>query len=218
MTITIKAELRTNLKKGSSRKLRTAGKIPAILYGNHETPIAISLERRETEKLLASGGWRQVHSLTADPEGSFQGCTVMFKAIQRHPLSNDILHLDLYKIHEGQQIVVAVPVNLVGKPIGVAEQGGTLQFILRNIHIKCLPENLPDHLDVNIEALGIGDIVSVKDVTCDPSVTIVEDISKVIASVVIIKAAKAEEAAKEAAAEVSEEAAPKTEPEPKPES
>jgi large subunit ribosomal protein L25 len=205
MEMQLNAEIREQIKKGGSRKLRKLGKIPVVLYGNNKPPLSISLNQRETQRLLESGASRKLMNLVVIQGGAVKKeCLSLFKEIQRNPLTNEILHIDLYEVERGKKIHAVVPINLIGKPIGVTDQGGALQVLLRQIHIQCVPEQMPETIDVNVENLSLGDSISIKDIPVSNEIQIAEDQNRVVASIVTIKVVQAEQTASEESAATEE--------------
>jgi large subunit ribosomal protein L25 len=198
----LKATTRRESGKGDSRKLRKIGSIPAVVYGFHKNAVQIILDKRETEKIIESGATRQIHNLLVEsPTGDTKLLPVMFKDIQRDPLSRAILHVDLYEIQKGQMISMVLPINLIGKPFGVTDQGGSLQFVTRALRVRCSVDQIPVAIDVNIDQLKLNESIHVKEIAVSETFKILDDLNKVIVSVATIKATGPEEAPKEAEAE-----------------
>lgn len=208
MGLELKAMTRRGSGKSDSRKLRKVGTIPAVVYGFHKNAIQIALDKRETEKLIDTGATRQIHNLLVEsPSGDTKLIPVMFKDIQRDPLSRAILHVDLYEIQKGQMIAIVVPVNLIGKPFGVTDQGGSLQFVTRTLRVRCNADQIPASIDVNIDQLKLNESIHVRDISVTETIKLLDDAGKVIVTVATIKATGPEETAKEGEA-TAEGAAP----------
>src|SRR5690606_9681179 len=108
--------------------------------------------------------------------------TILVREMQEHPTKPHILHIDFFQIHAGEKIELDIPIRLHGTPIGVRESGGVLQEALRELRVECLPRDIPEAVDVEIGALGIGDVIHVRDVAL-PEVVILNDEDLVIATV-----------------------------------
>jgi large subunit ribosomal protein L25 len=215
-------QLRTEKGKEAARRLRNQGLIPAVVYGQREEAIPISLNPQQLAKALRGGaGERSLINLTI--EGLQDGPvtkTVILKEKQVHPLKRTLLHVDLYTVAMDETIHVAIPVHLVGKSVGV-ELGGVLEQVLREIEVECLPGDIPPSIDVDVSALDIGDSIHVADITLekakilvDPEQTIVTVVPPTIyeepvveEEVVEIEAAEEEKEEKEEAAEEESESA-----------
>ena len=154
--------------KEEARRLRNQGLIPAVVYGQREEAIPVTLNPQELSKVLRGGaGERTLINLTI--EGLQDGPltkTVILKEKQIDPLKRTLLHVDLYTIAMDEEIYVDVPIYIVGKATGV-EQGGVLEQILREIEVRCLPGDIPPRIDVDVSALDIGDAIHVRDITLE---------------------------------------------------
>jgi large subunit ribosomal protein L25 len=162
------ARLRTGKGKEAARRLRNQGLIPAVVYGQREEAIPVTLNPQQLTKALRGGaGERSLINLTI--EGLQDGPvtkTVILKEKQIDPLKRTLLHVDLYTVAMDEKIHVAIPVHLVGKSIGV-ELGGVLEQVLREIEVECLPGDIPPSIDVDVSALDIGDSIHVADITLE---------------------------------------------------
>jgi large subunit ribosomal protein L25 len=159
---------RTGKGKEEARRLRSQGLIPAVVYGQREEAIPVTLNPKELSKVLRGGaGERSLINLTV--EGLQDGPvtkTVILKEKQIDPVKRTLLHVDLYIIAMDEEIYVSVPVHVEGKAIGV-EQGGVLEQVLREIEVKCLPGDIPPRIDVDVSSLDIGDSIHVGDITLE---------------------------------------------------
>lgn len=209
----IAIELREGVGKGVARKLRAAGRIPAVYYGKGESQ-AISLEPRPLERLLrgSAAGLNTLISLKGG--GSLSGKQVLVKSLQRDPVRGDLLHADLYAIDVTQAVHVEVPIHLTGTARGVSIDGGILEHAIREIELECLPTAIPEELPVDISELEIGQSLHVRDIPLPEGVTLLTDGDLSVASVAQpreieeeVPVVEGEEAA-EAVAEGEEAAAP----------
>lgn len=161
-------QLRTGKGKEEARRLRNQGLIPAVVYGQREEAIPVTLNPQQLTKALRGGaGERSLINLTI--EGLQDGPvtkTVILKEKQVHPLKRTLLHVDLYTVAMDEKIHVAIPVRLVGKSVGV-ELGGVLEQVLREIEVECLPGDIPSSIDVDVSALDIGDSIHVADISLE---------------------------------------------------
>jgi large subunit ribosomal protein L25 len=194
---------REDLGKGGARKARAAGQIPGVLYGHGETPVAVAVGSREFDQALHrhKGGNPIVNLSVAGSE-----YTALIRDVQYDPINHAILHLDFQHISLTETIEVDVLVHLVGLPIGVKDGGGILETITRMVKVRCLPTAIPSSLDVNVEALNIGDSVHVRDLAA-PNVTVLTDPETTVAAVVaptVMEEKPAEAVAVEGAAAAAE--------------
>ncbi len=191
-TASLSATLRSNSGKGAARSLRREGQIPAVIYGQNRESQSFSVSSRDLDKLLAHiSADNTVIELGLDGTVS----RALIREIQRHPFKRQILHVDFQEVVAGHQIKVPVPVALVGTPIGVRLNGGMVEQILREIHVMVDPSKIPNHIDIDITDLDVGQTVHISDVKLPEGVTATEEPN---AAVVIISQPRA---AKEAGTE-----------------
>ncbi len=178
--VTIAGAPRQKVGKGPARQARRDGRIPGVLYGHGRPSTAVSVDGKEFEILLRQheGGSMIVSLRLSDGER-----TALIRAVQRDPLSHDILHLDFQEVSLTERVRVEVPIHLVGTPVGVKDQGGILQHITRSIELECLATAIPSHLDADVSHLGIGDSIHVRDLKIE-DVEILTDLDVSVASVV----------------------------------
>ena len=155
-------ETRTESGKGYARKLRGAGKVPAVRYGKHCSLGHYVLERVVIEKLLQEGGASGLVSLDVDGAGQNDEFLSIIKDIQRDPVSSRVIHVDFYGVRYGEPIQVEIPLVFEGRPVGVAE-GGLLQPVRRTLSVRCLPRQIPENIVIDVTALGIGDAIHISD-------------------------------------------------------
>jgi large subunit ribosomal protein L25 len=187
----LKASQREAVGNGPSRVLRRDGKIPAILYGPKTDPIKLAIDKLELEPIFKSGAVAQ-KLFKLEIEGTDGVRNIMIKEMQKHPVSRNLLHLDLYEVSMGQKIKVMVPVVTTGKSAGV-ELGGMLQIIRRELEVFCLPDQIPENITIDITALEIGDSFHVEDLPLEGAVEIPADVNFTILTILSPTAAEEEE-------------------------
>jgi large subunit ribosomal protein L25 len=181
--------------KAALRDLRTSGFIPAVVYGLNEPPVAIAISPKTVARVISSeAGMNSV--LLLQREGTDIQRTVIIKEVQRHPVTSRLVHVDFMRVDPTHMVRVKVPVRLVGLPYGVKTQGGMLEFVHRVIEVECLPSLIPPHIDVNVEAMKVGDSIRFDELNLASTLRILGDAHEVVAAV---HAKVAEEAAPEAA-------------------
>ncbi len=159
--IKLEAKKREVVGKGACRKLRREGRIPAILYGPGEKSIPLTVDEDTFTYLYRSlQGGNAVFNLDL---GGGRGKKTILKELQRQPFSRRIVHIDFEHISLRKRITVEVPIHLIGIPRGVKEGGGVLEHILREVEIECLPTDIPEHIEVDVSGLGIGDSIHLED-------------------------------------------------------
>jgi len=189
---TLTATSRTDTGKGVARTLRRDGRIPAVIYGHAREPQALSVPTRELEKLLSHiSADNTVIELDLDGKNA----RALIREIQRHPFKRQILHIDFQEVVAGEKVTVRVPVTLVGTSVGVRLNGGIVDHTMRELTISVDPANIPNHLDVDISALDLGESIHVAQISVPAGVTVLDEPS---AAVVVIATPRA---AVEAAAE-----------------
>jgi large subunit ribosomal protein L25 len=182
----LKATTREAVGNGPSRVLRQDGKIPAILYGPKTEPIKLAIDQLELEPIFKSGAVAQ-KLLKLDIEGVDGQRNVMIKEMQKHPVSQQLLHLDLYEVTMDHKLKVMVPVVTTGKSVGV-EMGGMLQIIRRELEVLSLPDQIPENITIDITDLDIGDSFHVEDLQLDGDIEIPADVNFTILTVLSPKA------------------------------
>jgi large subunit ribosomal protein L25 len=207
-TSQLAATQRTGTGKGAARRLRAAGQIPGIIYGHAREPQALAINTRDFEKLL-----EHISAESTVIELAVGGKTsrTLIREIQRHPFKREYLHVDFQELVAGELVIVRIPIVLVGIPEGVRLEGGVMDQTLRELEIEVDPVNMPNHIDVNVENLKIGESIHLADITLPTGVTATAEGD---ATIVVVSAPRAaiEEAAAPAA-EGAEGVAPAAEPE-----
>ena len=192
----ITVALRPTTGKASSKAVRNAGMIPAVIYGLNEAPVAIAISPKIVARILASEtGMNSLIHLQR--EGTEIKRHVIIKDVQRDAVTRRLAHIDFMRVDPDHKVRVKVPIVLKGTPIGVKE-GGLLDFTHREIEVECLPSFIPAHVDVNIEHLKVGDSLRLDQLNLDSHLVVHGDAHNVICCVVGKKAE--EEVAVEAAA------------------
>ena len=192
----IVAEPREATGKGVARKLRAAGRIPAVVYGAGSEAQSLTVDPRELERLLHGSG-AGMNTLIDLAVGA-QHDTVLVKELHRDPVRGQYLHADFYRVDLTKKIEVTVPVHLVGKAVGV-DFGGVLDHPVREVTIECLPNQIPESLDVDVSALEVGMSIHVHEMTLPEGVDVKSDDQLAVATVVLPKQRDEDEAAAEAA-------------------
>jgi len=184
-TLKITAEARESAGKGVARKLRQAGKVPAILYGQGHDGVSLTLDTYELNQLLATAGAR-TSVLELEVKGAERSGkqNVLIKEVQKHPYKDQILHMDLLEIAMDEVISVMVPIEITGTAKGVRLDGGILEMKRRELEIVCLPNIIPDMITYDVTELEIGDTVHVEDLPVAAGISIPHDTNFTILTVV----------------------------------
>ena len=179
----------------ANRRLAPKGKLPAVVYGVGHEPISVSLDRHEVDQLLLHGAASSLIELTIDDAKPVH---TIIKDIQRDPIKGAVLHLDLWAVSMKKQVSTVVPIHFIGDPAGV-RTGGVLTHNLREVHVDSLPGDMPDALEVNVEALEVGDSLHVSDLVAPKGVVITSPADEIICSVIPPTKAVEEEVVEETA-------------------
>jgi len=199
--VTLTAQARQERGKNAMRRLRRQGLVPGVVYGHGDETRTIALKAQELEKLLASISVENtIIGLSID---GGKPADTLIREVQQHPARRAVLHVDFLQIHAGEKIHLEVPVRLHGSPVGVRDNGGVLQEVLRELHVECLPRDIPEAVDLEIEHLDIGDSVHVKDISI-PNVKILNDPDLVVVTVLAPTVSALPEEEAEAAEEAGE--------------
>lgn len=199
--LNLKVSTRKAGKKGAARKLRAEGYIPAILYGN-DANMPLSVRANEFEHLVHSGGSHSIVYLGI--EGEKKKNTAVIKSVQRDPRNGKIEHIDFLSINIDEEIDTALPVNINGQENSPGlRAGGIIQHGAREIHVRGVARNLPDHIDVDISDMEMGNVLRVGDINAPEGVEIMGNIEEAVIS--IVQPAKLEEEVPELEAEEPEE-------------
>jgi len=153
-------EIRESVGKKSTKAIRRAGKIPSTLYFKGDEPESIAIDKIKLYQALKSD--QRVFEVELGGDSQY----VMVKAVQYHPVTDEILHLDFMRVRRSEKMTISVPLVLIGKPIGVSE-GGILSQALNQIEISCFPTNVPDQIEVNVDNMELNSSISIADVSID---------------------------------------------------
>lgn len=159
---TLKAEKRDATGKGVARKLRAAGRLPAVVYGQGGEALSITLDAADTEYLFHQISVENtIVDLTVEGEGeSFQ---TLVREIQVHPHRPDLVHVDFYRLQKGVKVDVEIPVHLNGVPVGVKSGGGVLQQVIHELPVSVIPSKIPESFEIDVSALEVGDSIHVSE-------------------------------------------------------
>jgi large subunit ribosomal protein L25 len=189
--------------KNAARRVRVAGKIPAVLYGSGHDPVAIEVDPKQISRILFS---ETGHNTIFDVElGGASAAKAMIVDWQREPIKDQLIHIDLKRIALDKKLRVSVRIKLLGVPVGVKAAGGILDQVLREVEIECLPADIPSHIDVDVSNLEMHGVIRVGDLPHSDQIEYLKAEDATVAHVVSIReeaptAAETEVAAANAAA------------------
>ena len=171
--IVLRAEFREDLGKGASRRLRRlSDKVPGILYGGGIDPVPLSLVARDLSKAMQEEAFfSQILALSVGDKT--QACVL--RDLQRHPATDNVQHIDFLRIREDMPVQIHVPLHYINEDncVGVKLGGGRIAHNLIELEVSCLPKDLPEFIEVDVEALDVGDSIHLSDVELPEGVTIV---------------------------------------------
>jgi large subunit ribosomal protein L25 len=169
----LNAEVRSDLGKGASRRLRrNVAMVPAVIYGGDKAPQSISLLAKDFAKLLENEAAFS-HVLSLNVAGSNE--SVLIKALQRHPAKGYVLHADFIRVVAGQKLTAHVPLHFLNQEtsVGVKQQGGEVSHTLAEVEVSCLPKDLPEFIEVDMAKVELGQIVHLADLKLPKGVELV---------------------------------------------
>ena len=183
--ITVRATKREGRGKNDARRARAQGMVPLSIYGGEGGSVSALAPLRDLAAILRSeSGRNTIFTIEIEGEGSSE---VMFNDRQVDPIRGRLIHADLTRLVKGQKIEVTVPLHLTGEPIGVREEQGVLEQIIREIEIRCEPREIPDAFNIDVSHLGVHDTLHVSDIPTDERIEILTPADTVIATVGIVK-------------------------------
>ncbi len=182
----VTVEAKTREGKITARKLKKEGSIPAVVYGKETKSMPIEIKIKDIEKTVKTLNEGMI-LITLKLTDKNEEKTVVIQEVQRDPVSEEIVHADFHQINENEKHLFKVPVTSKGVPAGV-KIGGTLEFITREIPVRCLIKDLPERFEFDISGMEIGHDFTVADIKAPQGVEIMEEKQKVLFTVLAIKA------------------------------
>ena len=183
--IVVRAQSRDGRGKNDARRARRNGQVPVTIYGGKGETVAALVPATELAAILRSDTGRNT-IFTLDVEG-VGASEVMFVDRQIDPVRMRLVHADFKRLVKGEKIETTVPLRLVGEPLGVREQAGVLEQIIRNLDIRCEPREIPEHIDVDVTNLGVHDVLHVSDIPVSAGVEILNEPDTVIATIGVVR-------------------------------
>ena len=196
----IEAELREKTGRGEARRMRRAGQMPAVIYGGDKPELAITLDTMSTAKLLDQEGF---YSSIVDikVKGSRGANKALVKDVQWHPVRDEAIHIDFFRVSSSDQVHMEVPVHVINADTcpGV-KKGGLVEIIRHALEVTCRADSIPEHIDVDCGTLEIGDSIHVEDVTLPDGVSAQHEVNFTMLTIAAPKVEKADEEEEEAEA------------------
>lgn len=178
--VELKVKPREQVGKSGVRKIRQAGFVPAVLYGEGDAVQAVAVDSKEFGTVIhTTAGENVILDLKVEGSGT-ESCKAIIKEIQYHPVRRDILHVDFQHISMTKKITIRVPVEVTGEAVGVKSRGGILEITNREVEVECLPADIPDRITVDVTALDVGDSLQVKDLQVENALIVSDPETSVI--------------------------------------
>ena len=181
---TIQAQPRATRGKNEARRARRKGSVPGILYGAKKEPISISVDPKAISRILHS---ERGHNTIFDVEVSGERSRVMIVDWQYEPIKGSLLHIDLKRIAMDERVRVKVPVHLTGEAAGVKQQGGILDWVLREVEVECLPDEIPASIEADVSELVFGKVLRVSDLPHGGKLKFITDQNQTVAHITSVK-------------------------------
>ncbi|HET7214315.1 MAG TPA: 50S ribosomal protein L25 [Terriglobia bacterium] len=182
----VEAEARETFGKNAARRLRHSGRVPGIVYGGGGPAVSIAVDPKAIIRILHSeAGHNAIFTLQIPDKAPAR---VMLREWQWEPIHGGLLHVDMVRIARDEKLRVRIPIRVTGEPEGVKIQGGVFEFILREVEVECLPDDIPEHITADVSALVIGRQLRVSDLPVEAGVKVLADPGRVVAHVVTPKA------------------------------
>jgi large subunit ribosomal protein L25 len=185
------AEKRSGTGKSVMRKMRSAGQIPAVVYGADQESMPLTLDSHETLQLFQSISVENT-IISVDVAGEDEPLETLVREIQVHPFRQNILHVDFLAIQRGVAIEVEIPVNFDGTPTGVREGGGILDVVLHELRVRCIPSLIPEEIIVDITGIEVGQSIHAEEISMPEGVELVTEGIRTVCSVALPKVAEVE--------------------------
>lgn len=191
-SIALSANSRTLFRRKGSRKIRAGGRIPAVIYGRHNPPQSLELDAKEFE-LIVHKAHSEIILVDLTVSGDDKPARLaIVQDVQHHPLTGATLHVDLHEVKADETVTIEVPVEAVGVPEGVKSGGGTLEHVRFRLKVRCLPKDLPDHINVDVSALKVGNTLHIGEIAAPEGVELLGDKKIPVFAVAAPVAAEAE--------------------------
>lgn len=196
-SLSLKAFPRTLTGRNGVNKVRSQGRIPAVIYGTRQSPRNLEIEGKDLDQLIKhSVSENLLVDLTIDQDAGAAHLALL-QDIQHNPLSGKVVHVDLHEVDPNEPVVVQVPLETVGEPVGVKTGGGTLEHVVFKIRVRALPRNLPEFISVDVSGLEVGKSLHLGEIPLPEGVEVLGDKTIPVAAVAIPRAEAETEAATE---------------------
>jgi large subunit ribosomal protein L25 len=195
--VALSAQPRTLARRAGAKRLRSEGRVPAVIYGRQTTPQNLEIDRRSLETLISHSATENLLVDLAVEKDPRPKRLALLQEVQHHALGGHVLHVDLHEVSETEKVTIMVPVETVGEATGVKNGGGVLEHVLFKIKVRALPKDLPEVIHVDVSHLEIGQSIHLGDIKPPANVEILgeKNISVISVAAPISEAQEAAEAA-----------------------
>jgi large subunit ribosomal protein L25 len=184
---TLNAEVREGVRKGANRRLRATGRVPAVLYGKDHEPTLLSVDAREAERLFQQISVENT-IIELKLKGDSSKIQALVREVQVGAVRPDLVHIDFYKIQAGVKLEVEIPLEFVGIPNGVRQDGGILEQVIHEVPVRCLPDQIPESITIDVTHLELHDSLHISDLKVAEGVEILMDSERTICVVQVPRA------------------------------
>ena len=170
----LKLTAQTRLTSGRTavKKIKKQGLVPAVVYGGHDKPLNLTLNAREITRLLAHATSEHfLVDLEINDGGTTTNRLALIQEVQHDAIRRDVLHVDFHAVRADEKLHSQIPVETTGEPAGVKNFGGILEINMHSIEVECLPKDLPESIQLDVSALGVGDSIHIKHLQLPEGVT-----------------------------------------------
>jgi large subunit ribosomal protein L25 len=187
-------------RRNGARQLRSAGRIPAVIYGRQSKPQNLELNAKEMEELIHHSISENLLVDLAVKDDARPKRLALVQEVQHHPLNGDVLHVDFHEVSENEKVVIMVPVETEGEAAGVKTGGGVLEHVLFKLKVRALPKDLPEQIIIDVTSLVLNRAIHIGDIKPPAGVEILGDKNIPVVSVAMPRTEEEEAAATEAGA------------------
>lgn len=192
--IILKAIEREETGKGSSKRFRKEGQIPAVVYKGGKNATILNVEQKALWQVIHTGaGENAIISLDIEGKEKNKSKTVILKEVQHHPVKDTIIHVDFQEISLKEKLKVNVPIIIKGEAPGVTEENGVLNQIEWELEVECLPTEIPEHIIIQVDDLHLNEAIHIKDITVEGDVSILGDPEQVVLTIALPTVEESEE-------------------------
>ena len=172
----LSAQTRSLAGRTAVKKIKAQGLVPACIYGGHDKPQNLTLNKREISNLLSHATSEHVLvDLEIADGGKTSSRLALIQEVQHHPLKRDVLHVDFHAVRADEKLHAEIPVEPFGEPAGVKNFGGILEIALHSLEVECLPKDLPELIRIDVSGLNVGEAIHVKDIALPEGVSVRAD-------------------------------------------